>query len=79
MKILNMRGNTNLDSIRKRIQPAEHRERLMTILTQGNVRYNLNDPILEELITFGVISDQSSYCAISNPAYAHTIITLYMP
>ncbi len=79
MKMLNMRGNTNLDSIRRRIQSAAHRERLMAILTQGNIRYNLNDPILEELITFGVISDQGGYCGISNPAYAHTVITSYLP
>ena len=79
VKMLNMRGNTNLDSIRKRILSVEPRQRLMKILTRGNVRYNLNDPILEELITFGVLRDINGYCGISNPAYAHTIITTYMP
>ena len=79
MKLLTMRGNTNLDSMRRNIQSAEHRERLLTILTQGNVRYSLNDPVLEELITIGVISNHGGYCAISNPAYAHTVVTTYMP
>jgi AAA+ ATPase superfamily predicted ATPase len=79
MKMLTMRGNSNLDSIRKRIREANNRKRLMSIITRGNVRYNPNDEILEELITFGIIQDKDGYCVISNPAYAHTIIYSYMP
>jgi ribose 1,5-bisphosphokinase PhnN len=79
MKMLTMRGNSNLDSIRKRIREANNRKRLMSIITQGNVRYNPNDEILEELITFGIIQEEDGYCVISNPAYAHTIIYSYMP
>ncbi|MBM3242594.1 hypothetical protein FJZ31_40555 [Candidatus Poribacteria bacterium] len=79
MKMLTMRGNSNLDSSRKRIREANNRKRLMSIITQGNVRYNPNNEILEELITFGIIQEEDGYCVISNPAYAHTIIYSYMP
>ena len=79
MKMLTMRGNSNLDSIRKRIRDANNRKRLMSIITRGNVRYNVNDEILEELITFGIIQEKDGYCIISNPAYAHAIIYSYMP
>jgi len=79
MRMLTMRGNTNLDSIRRRIQEMKNQERLLSIITRGNVRYNPNDEILEELITFGIIQEKDGYCVISNPAYAHTIIYSYMP
>ena len=79
MKMLMMRGNTNLDSIRKRIRKPNNRERLMSIISRGNARYNPNDEILEELITLGIIQEKDGYCVISNPAYAHTIIYSYMP
>jgi len=79
MKMLTMRGNTNLDSIRRRIREMKNQERLMSIITRGNVRYNPNDEILEELITFGIIHEKDGYCVISNPTYAHTIIYSYMP
>ncbi|MBC8233330.1 AAA-like domain-containing protein [bacterium] len=78
MKMLTMRGNTNLDSIRRRIGETNNRRKLMSIITRGDVRYNLNDEVLEELITFGIIREKNGYCVISNPAYAHTIIYSYM-
>jgi hypothetical protein len=74
-----MRGNTNLDSIRKRIKNEAAKSRLLSIIYKGNVEYNLNDEVLEELITLGVIQEKNGYCVISNPAYAHTIIYAYKP
>jgi len=79
MKMLTMRGNTNLDSIRKRIKNDAAKSRLVSIIYDGNVDYNLEDDALEELITLGVISEQDGKCVISNPAYAHTIISAYRP
>ena len=79
MKMLTMRGNTNLDSIRRRIREEKNRKRLMAIVTRGDVRYNINDETLEELITYGILKEKGGYCVISNPAYAHTIIYSYMP
>jgi len=78
MNMLTMRGNTNLDSIRRRIGETNNRKKLMSIITQGDVRYNLNDEVLGELITFGIMREKDGYCVISNPAYAHTIIYSYM-
>ena len=78
-KMLNMRGNTNLDSIRRRIREEKNRKRLMTVITRGNVRYNINDETQEELITYGILREEGGYCVISNPAYAHTIVYSYMP
>jgi AAA+ ATPase superfamily predicted ATPase len=79
MKMLTMRGNTNLDSIRKRIREEKNRKRLMAIMTRGDVRYNINDETLEELITYGILKEEGGYCVISNPAYAYTVIYSYMP
>lgn len=79
MKMLTMRGNTNLDSIRKRIKNEAAKSRLVSIIYDGNVDYNLEDETLEELITFGVISESDGKCVISNPAYAHTVISAYRP
>jgi len=78
MNMLTMRGNTNLDSIRRRIQEVDNRKKLMSIITRGNVRYNLNDEVLGELITHGIIQEKNGYCVIGNPAYAHTIIYSYI-
>jgi len=79
MKMLTMRGNTNLDSIRRHIREENNRKRLMAIITRGDIRYNINDETLEELITYGILKEEGGYCVINNPAYAHTIIYSYMP
>jgi len=79
MKMLTMRGNTNLDSIRKRIKNEEIKSRLISIIYKGDVEYNFDDEVLEELTTFGVIQEKDGYCVISNSAYAHTIINAYKP
>ena len=80
MKMLTMRGNTNLDSIiRRRIKNEAIKSRLLSIIYKGNVEYNLNNEVLEELITFGIIQEKDGYCVISNPAYAHTIVQAYKP
>ncbi|MBM3241626.1 hypothetical protein FJZ31_35545 [Candidatus Poribacteria bacterium] len=79
MKMLTMRGNTNLDSIRKRIKNDAAKSRLIAIIYDGDVDYNLEDETLEELITLGIIGEKDGKCVISNPAYAHTIISAYRP
>lgn len=79
MKMLTMRGNTNLDSIRKRIKDERIKSKLLSIIYRGNIEYNINDEVLEELITLGIIQEENGYCVISNPAYAHTIINAYKP
>jgi len=79
MKMLTMRGNTNLDSIRKRIKSEATKSRLVSIIYKGDIEYNLDDEVLEELITFGIIQEKDGYCVISNPAYSHTIIHAYKP
>jgi hypothetical protein len=79
MKMLTMRGNTNLDSIRRRIKRESIKSRLLSIIYKGNVEYNLNNEVLEELITLGIIQEKDGYCVISNPAYAYTIIHAYKP
>jgi len=79
MRMLTMRGNTNLDSIRKRMKNEAIKSKLLSIIYRGNVEYNLNDEILEELITLGVIQEKDGYSVISNPAYAHTIVQAYKP
>jgi len=79
MKMLTMRGNTNLDSIRRRIKDERVKSKLLSIIYKGNIEYNINDEVLEELITLGIIQEENGYCVISNPAYAHTIINAYKP
>jgi len=79
MKMLTMRGNTNFDSIVKRIRNEKYKDRLLRIIYRENVEYNPRDEVIEDLVTFGIVKEQQNYCVISSPAYSTLIIDCYKP
>ena len=79
MKMLTMRGNTNFDSIVKRIRNEKYKDRLIRIIYRENVEYNPRDEVIEYLVTFGIVTEQQNYCVISSPAYSTLIIDCYKP
>ena len=74
--------NTNIEHLLTNIRrDRRYENKLMQITSyEKGHRYNLNDPIVNELATFGVIArGDDGMCEIVNPIYKHRIIQAFKP
>ena len=75
-------GNTNIDHLRTNVRRDR---RFETILLQiasydSGVRFNPDDDLMNELVTYGVIAEGTDgMCEIVNPIYQHRILQIFKP
>ena len=75
-------GNTNIDHLRTNVRRDR---RFETILLQiasydSGVRFNPDDDLMSELVTYGVIAEgPDGMCEIVNPIYQHRILQIFKP
>lgn len=75
-------GNTNIDHLRTNVRRDR---RFETILLQiasydSGVRFNPDDDLMNELVTYGVIVEgPDGMCEIVNPIYQHRILQIFKP
>lgn len=75
-------GNTNIDHLRTNVRRDR---RFETILLQiasydSGVRFNPDDDLMNELVTYGVIAEgPDGMCEIVNPIYQHRILQIFKP
>ena len=78
-----LRGrNTNIDHLTANIRRDPRFERiLMRIMAYDDgVDFNLRDELIDELATYGVISEGAdSMCEIANPLYLYAILQVFKP
>lgn len=75
-------SNTNISHLTGNIRNDPRFERfLMGIALNGeNRRFNLDNEIISELATYGIIAeDENGLCAVHNPIYLQRVIQLFQP
>ena len=74
--------NTNISHLAGNLWKNPRLERfLMGIALNGeNRRFNLDDEIISELATYGIITqDENGLCAVHNPIYLQRVIQMFQP
>ena len=78
-----LRGrNTNIEHLTTNVRRDPRFERLLTRITayEDGVDFNLRDPLIDELATYGVISEGADgMCEIANPTYLYSILQTFKP
>ena len=75
-------SNTNISHLTGNIRKDPRLEKfLMGIALNGeNRRFNLDNEIISELATYGIIAeDENGLCAVHNPIYLQHVIQLFQP
>lgn len=74
--------NTNITHLVKNIRRDPRFEKLLMRITfyGEQRRFNLDDEIISELATYGVIGeDEEGMCQIRNPIYLHRVLQMFQP
>ena len=75
-------GNTNIDHLRTNVRRDRRFERILMQIAsyESGVPFNLDDTLINELVTYGVIAaDAEGMCKIVNPIYQHRILQIFKP
>ncbi len=81
-KQLLVEGNTNIDHLRTNVRRDRRFERILMQIAsyERGVPFNLDDALINELATYGVIAaDAEGMCKIVNPIYQHRILQIFKP
>ena len=74
--------NTNIDHLTTNIRKDRRFEKILMRITASDegVPFNLHDEIIDELATYGVISEGADgLCDIANPIYLYAILQAFKP
>ena len=75
-------GNTNIDHLRTNVRRDRRFESILLQIAsyESGVPFNPDDPLMNELVTYGVIAEGSDgLCEIVNPIYQHRILQIFKP
>ena len=74
--------NINIQHLTTNIRRNQHFERILIDIMsyEEGVLFNLRDPLIDELATYGVITqDSDGMCQIANPIYLYCILQAFKP
>ena len=75
-------GNTNIDHLRTNVRRDRRFESILLQIAsyESGVPFNPDDPLMNELVTYGVIAEgPDGLCEIVNPIYQHRILQIFKP
>ena len=75
-------GNTNIDHLRTNVRRDRRFESILLQIAsyESGVPFNPDDPLMNELVTYGVIAEgPDGLCEIINPIYQHRILQIFKP
>ena len=75
-------GNTNIDHLRTNVRRDRRFESILLQIAsyESGVPFNPDDPLMNELVTYGVIAEgPDGFCEIVNPIYQHRILQIFKP
>ena len=75
-------GNTNIDHLRTNVRRDRRFESILLQIAsyESGVPFNPDDPLMSELVTYGVIAEgPEGLCEIVNPIYQHRILQIFKP
>ena len=75
-------GNTNIDHLRTNVRRDRRFETMLLQIAsyESGVLFNPDDALMNELVTYGVISEgPDGMCEIVNPIYQHRILQIFKP
>ena len=74
--------NTNIDHLRTNVRRDRRFEKMLLRIAsyEKGVRFNPDDDLMDELVTYGVIREgRDGMCEIVNPIYQHRILQIFKP
>ena len=74
--------NTNIDHLRTNVRRDRRFESILLQIAsyESGVPFNPDDPLMNELVTYGVIAEgPDGLCEIVNPIYQHRILQIFKP
>ena len=75
-------ANTNIDHLRTNVRRDRRFESILLQIAsyESGVPFNPDDPLMSELVTYGVIAEgPDGLCEIVNPIYQHRILQIFKP
>ena len=75
-------GNTNIDHLRTNVRRDRRFESILLQIAsyESGLPFNPDDPLMNELVTYGVIAEgPDGLCEIVNPIYQHRILQIFKP